>query len=283
MRLGRAQEAVKNPVAARIAYQKAIQIRPDLVEAQVALAQLEIQAGRKPEALKLAQQIQKQQPKLAAGYLLEGDLLAADKQYEPALAAFDRAHKLEPSGAAIVRQHQALAGAGRPEEGEKRLVTWLASHPQEANARFYLADNLLKRSKFKEAAEHYLVLNAANPNNIVILNNLAWSFFEAKDNRALPFAEQALKLQPDNPTILDTYGWILVNDGNPTKGLISLKKALSKAPDVADIHWHVIYALNASGDKAHARQELKTLLSRNVSFSAEAQARQLYKQLTATP
>ena len=99
----------------------------------------------------------------------------------------------------------------------------------------------------------------------------------------MSFAEQALKLKPDNPEVLDTYGWLQVRMGDAAKGLNILKNAQSKAPDDAAIQWHLAYALNANGDKARARQELKSLLDRRVGFMGDVEARALYQQLTVNP
>ena len=76
-------------------------------------------------------------------------------------------------------------------------------------------------------------MNKSNPNNLLVLNNLAWSLFESKDSRALGFAEQALKLKPDNPDVMDTLGWILVQQGQAERGIKLLQQALSKAPMLA--------------------------------------------------
>lgn len=247
------------------------------------LGGVEIQGSRFDEAQKLAKQMQSQLPNNPAGAILEGDTAFTRKDFPAALAAFDRAQKLKPSSAVLIRQLHVFNALQRPEEGEKRLVTWLASHPKDASTRAALADSLIKRKQHAAASEHYLALNASNPGNLVVLNNLAWALSELNDKRALSFAEQALKLTPDNPSVLDTYGWLHTRMGDPAKGLSLLKKAQSKAPDVADIQWHMAYALYVSGDKARARQELKTLLDRRVSFSAESEARTLYQQLTTTP
>jgi Tfp pilus assembly protein PilF len=53
-----------------------------------------------------------------------------------------------------------------------------------------------------------------NPNNPAALNNLAWAYQQEKDPRALGTAEQAFKLAGDNPGVLDTLGWMLVEQGN---------------------------------------------------------------------
>jgi cytochrome c-type biogenesis protein CcmH/NrfG len=144
-----------------------------------------------------------------------------------------------------------------------------------------LAESLLKRKQYAAAAGHYLILNQAYPGNLVILNNLAWSMFEAGDKRAVSFSEQALQLQPDNPAVLDTSGWILVHSGQTEKGLARLRQALSKAPGNAEIQYHLAAALFMAGDQARAKGELQRLLASGVSFPQEADARALLKQLNS--
>lgn len=279
LKLAQVQIAMKQTGDARKTLQEALGVKPDLIEAQLMLGGLEIQSARYDEAQKIAKQIQQQKPDSPAGLMLEGDTALARKQYPAALAAFERAHKLSPSPATLIRLHQALAGAGRFEEGEKQLATWLASHPQDGGTRLYLADRLIARGAFKAASEHYLLLNQQGPGNLVVLNNLAWALSELKDSRALSFAEQALKLQPDNPTILDTYGWLLTQSGQPAKGLGYLQRAVSQAPDVAEIRWHLAATLVKTGDTAHARQELERLLASGVAFPHEKEAQDMLKQL----
>jgi Flp pilus assembly protein TadD len=122
-------------------------------------------------------------------------------------------------------------------------------------------------------------LNKSNPNNLVILNNLAWALHASGDNRAITYAEQALKLKPDNPSVLDTMGWILVNQGQSDRGIKLLQQALSKAPDAAEIHWHLAAAYAKAGDRIRAKSELTRLLSSGLAFPQEQEARDLLKEL----
>ena len=219
VKLASAQIVAKDLAGARKTLQDALRIQPDFLDAQLMLGGVEIQGARFDEAHKLAKQVQQQKPDNPAGFILEGDTAFARKDYPAALAAFERAHKLEPSGALLIRQLQVFNATQRTEEGEKRLAAWLATHPQDASTRAALAESLIKRKQYKAAAEHYLILNKSNPNNLLVLNNLAWSLSESRDSRALAFAEQALKLKPDNPAVMDTLGWILVQQGQPERGL----------------------------------------------------------------
>lgn len=279
MRLGAAQEGTKNLEAARTAYQKALKIKPDLIDAQVALARLEFQAGRKGEALKIAQQIQKQQPKLPVGYVLEGDLLAADKQYDKAAEKYDQAYRLVKSGELAMRLHGVLTQAGKAREGEARMLQWLKEKPGDLAARAVLAESYLQQKQYKPAIEQYQTVLAQSPQSVLALNNLAWLYQETQDKRALPAAEQANQLAPNNPAIMDTLGWILVQQGQTDKGLKLLQQALSKAPDAAEIRYHLAAALYKSGDKVRAGAELERLFNSGIKFPQEREAQTLLNQI----
>jgi putative PEP-CTERM system TPR-repeat lipoprotein len=280
-KVARAQIAAKDFTGARKTLQDALRIQPDFLDAQLMLGSVEIQGARYDEASKLARQVQQKHPANAAGFVLEGDIANARKDAPAALAAYERAHKLAPSSALLVRQLQILTASQRAEEGEKRLVAWLASHPEDVSVRAVLAESLLKRGQYKAATEQYLILNKSNPGNLVVLNNLAWTLSEAKDPRAVGFAEQALKLKPDNAAVMDTLGWILVQQGQMDRGIKLLQQALSKAPDAAEIHWHLAAAYEKSGDRNRAQTELERLLATGLAFPQEQEARALLKQLQA--
>jgi putative PEP-CTERM system TPR-repeat lipoprotein len=279
LKLAKVQIALKQPAEARNTLQAAIKLKPDLVEAQLMLGTLDIQAARYDDALKIARQIQQQHPGSIAGWVLEGDAALARKQYPAALSAYERAHKLAPSAATLIGQHQALSGAGRFDDGVNRLTDWLAAHPRDYRARLYLAERLTLNGKYKAAADQYLILNQQIPGQVLVLNNLASALSELNDKRALGFAEQALKLKPDNPAIMDTVGWILVKQGQHARGIKLLQQALSKLPDAAEIQWHLASAYARSGDRSRARGELERLLASGTAFRQEQEARDLLKQL----
>lgn len=280
LKVAGAQTAAGDLAGARKTLENALRIQPGYVDAQLMLGRVAIKAARFDEAFQLARQIQQQKPDLAAAFVLEGDAAYARKDLARALHAFERAHALSPSGGLLARQLQVLQASGRVAEGEQRLAAWLAEHADDANARAVLAESLIKRGQYKAAAAHYASLNRSNPGNLVVLNNLAWALFEAKDARAASVAHEALKLRPDSPDVLDTYGWILTNSGQPAQGLAHLRKASAAAPDNAEIQWHVTYALYLAGDKKRALRELDNLLASGNSFAAIETARRLRAKLS---
>ena len=79
--------------------------------------------------------------------------------------------------------------------------------------------------------------------------------------------------------VLDTLGWILVEQGNTARGLPLLRKATSLAPQAAEFRYHLALGLVKSGDKAEARKELEPLLATGKDFPGIEEARALLRQL----
>jgi Tfp pilus assembly protein PilF len=149
-------------------------------------------------------------------------------------------------------------------------------------ARHLLAQSQLQRGLDKEASASYELLLRQAPQDVVALNNLATLYGQAGDKRALATAEQALRLAPANPSVLDTYGWLLSESGQAKAGLAHLRKALAAQPEEPAIRWHLAVALQRSGDLRGAMDELDRLLTSRTPFPQQAEARKLMDQLRAT-
>lgn len=279
LRLASVQEMNNNQAGATHSLRQALELKPDYLDAQVMLAALEVRAGHTDEARKIGQRVQKQAPKSPAGHMIEGDVLTAEKKYEQAAKAYETAYAANKSSAAAMRIHAAYAQAGKPQVGEAKLLQWLGETPSDLAARLYLADFNLANRKYAGAIEQYRLVLEKQPKNVVVLNNLAWAYHEAKDPRGLEYAEQGHRLEPNNAALADTLGWFLVQQGKTARGLELLRKATFLAPNEPQPRYHLAHAWLKSGDQERARQELERLQADGAKFPQAAEAMALLKQL----
>ncbi len=279
-KLASAQAASQTTGAARLSLNRALALKPDHLPSEMLLASVELAAGHHAEALKIAQRIQQQYPNLTAGFGLQGDVLMAQKQFAPAQRAYEKALEIDKNGLLSVKVHQALSAGGNVSEADARLLRWLNDKPNDVAARTYLAAAYLQAGHNKKAVEQYELVLETEPKNVRALNDLAWLYQQDKDPRALATAEKGYQIEPDNPRITDTLGWILLEQGETARGLGLLQKAVEKDPVSTELRYHLAVALMKSGDNARARKELAGLLVNNKKFPERQEAQALLKRLS---
>lgn len=257
---------------------KALAAQPGLLEAQVTQLALLLDKHSYEEALSVAKGIQKQRPDLAAGFKLEGDVMLAQQKPLPALKLYEQAYGMSKVGPVMIQIHRALMLADKPQEADTRIAAWLRDNPDDVSTRLYLAGTKLAHKQYKSAIEQYENLLRREPGNIVALNDLAWCYQQDKDKRALPTAERAHLLAPANPAVLDTLGWILLEQGDHARALPLLQKAANLAPNAPEIGYHLGAAMLKAGDKKTARAQLEKILTSNKDFPNRADAQALLAQ-----
>lgn len=279
-RLALLQVDSKNWTAARQSLLKVLMLEPKHVEAQVALTAMELKAGRPAEALKFAQQVRRDDSKSAVGPVLEGDVRMAQDDYRGALLAYDAGLGIAPTNSALfMKAHSALVRAGNTKEADVRAARWVKSQSGDNIVRIYLADADTHADKILAAIQNYQVVLQTEPNNVLVLNNLAGLYQRQNDSRALATAEQAYKLRDGDPVILDTLGWILVQQGDRKRGVSLLQQAVATSAHSPLRRYHLAVAYVRSGDKEKAREMLDALIESDSAFPERAEVLALRKQL----
>ena len=113
---------------------------------------------------------------------------------------------------------------------------------------------VLEQDGDASAAENDLTtLVKRQPDDAVALNALGYTltlhtnrYAEARD-----YIQRALVLQPGDPAIMDSMGWVEYRLGNAPLALQYLQKAYTAEPD-PEIAAHLVEVLLATGDKEHA-------------------------------
>ena len=259
---------------------KALKVAPNSLEAQRGIMMLELDAGRLPEALAVAREVQKQRPKEAIGYIFEGDAQVTKKAWADAATAYRAGLKQVPDASDLaVKLHAVLVLAGSPAEADKFAQSWLKDHAKDYRFRLYLAEQETASKDYAAAAKQYRVLLDAQPNNPSVLNNMAWVAGQMKDPKAIEYAEKANKLAPNQPALMDTLGVLLVDKGDNARGLELLKQAVALAPQAGQIRLNYAKSLIKAGQKSEARSELEQLAGLGDKFPAQAEVAELLKGL----
>jgi len=262
-------------------WDEALKKAPDYVPALLAKADLAMQDKHYPEAIKIAELIKGKYPKSPLGYQLEGDVQLAQKQAAKSAQAYEAAYKMAPSSYLARRLYQVRRELHQDQAALDGIKEWLGKSPQDPESWGMLAGGYQESGKPKEAASAYEKAYELRPENLVLLNNLAWLYFELGDSKALPFAEK-LAASPGiegKSEILDTVGWIFVQNGKEDKGLVMLQQAALQDARNPHIRYHLAAALAKSGKKEDARKELERLLKENAQFTERAKAEELLKGL----
>ena len=279
LRMAEVHVANKAKEEAAKSLKKALEIKPDLLEAQRGLILLALDGKRTGEALNIARDVQKQRPKEPAGLILEGDIHASQKNWNEAIAAYRNALKTTPATELAVKTHTAILASGSTSEAEKFAANWSKDHPKDIAFRMHQGDLATARKDYAGAIQHYNNALAQQPNNALVLNNLAWVSGEIKSPKALEYAEKANQLAPNQPAFMDTLAMLLAAKGESAKAIELLRKAMTLAPQAAAIQLNLAKVLVSAGKKDEARKELDALAKLGDKFPAQEEVTRLQKTL----
>lgn len=244
------------------------------------LVQVYLAGNRPDDALKEARELQKREPQLAIAHALEGEIHMSQSRPAEAERAFRAALKVEPAADVVaVRLYEVLTAEKKTAEADAFSKKWMADNPKIATMRLYLGERELAAGNLKVSAAHYQAAIGIDPNNALALNNLAWISGELGDRKALEYAERAIKLAPFDPTVLDTYGMLLVKKGEAAKGLSFLEQARTVQPNRLDFRLNYAKALIKANRKDDARKELEALSKVTDQFPGKNEIEGLLKSL----
>ncbi len=250
-------------------------------EALVFKAAYLIKLQHYPEASELANKIDIQFPKLVLGKLLKGDVFLAEKKLAQALESYQQAYKIQPNNKVLFTIADLMAAQKKLPDAVKFLDQALVKNPKNGAIHFKLATIYQQLNDNSQAETRYKAILAEQPDNVLALNNLAWLYSQQNNPLAIELAKKAYTKSPESAAIADTYGYILVKQGQPVEGLTVLEKAASLAPAVNDIQFHLAEAYAANDNKTKALAILETLAKVEQDFSEKKAALGLLEKLKA--
>jgi putative PEP-CTERM system TPR-repeat lipoprotein len=279
LRLAETYVAAKDYAAAAQSLRKALDIAPKLLEAQQGLVQVLLVRKQVAEALAVAKQVQTQRPRESAGYLMEGEIQARQRSWDPAIAAFRAAFEREHSSDVAVRLHALYTTAGRPTDATRLAASWESDRPRDIGFILYLGGLAMSRKDNPAAEAYFRKVLALRPDHAVALNNVAWLMLQQGKAGATLLAERANRLAPEEPWFMDTLAATLAADKQLPKALEWQRKAVARDPEAPSLRLNFAKLLIASGDRAQARAELQKLVPLGGRFDRQDEVEALLKSL----
>lgn len=211
--------------------------------------------------------------------IAEGELLEEVGDTHGALAAYTRAHDIGANRTTLEKLLAVQLAVGDDQSALTTLRVWILLHPGELGSRHRLGESLLAAGAYRSAQLVYETLVKDEPENPVSLNNLAYALQRLGDDAALTYAERAIAVAPEHAGFLDTYGWILVESGEPERGLEVLRDAVTRQSTNDEIRYHIALALVHLQRPRAAQRELTAAIGSSRPFPSRGEAITLLEQL----
>lgn len=279
LRMASAHLLASDPAAAGQSLRKALELDPQLLQAQQGLVSLAMSAQKPADALSISRTVQKQRPKEAVGYLMEGQIHAAGKAWDKAADILRVGLKQIASAQLAVPLHEVLLSAGKKPEADRWAAEWLHTQPKDAVFPLYLGSRAIDNKDYPESLRQFERVIALQPNNAVALNNRAWLKGELGLGGALADAERANALAPNQPAFMDTWAMLLSAANQHDRAVELEKKAVQMQPQLLRLKLNLAKIQIRAGNKDAARVLLDELGAAGEKFPAQAEVEQLKKTL----
>ena len=113
--------------------------------------------------------------------------------------------------------------------------------PRAMGALLASGDLAMRQRNWANAVDAYeRILAATDGRNAMVLNNIAWAEGQLGNlDKAVGYGERALKEAAENSSVMDTLGWLLVQQGRDrARGIALLRRAAGRAPHYPTIQRH---------------------------------------------
>ena len=212
------------------------------------------QLDRDREALAVLDRMHAAYPDRPEPWTLQGAILRREKQFAEAAAAYG----------------QAIARTPQPSEAD-----WLL---------FYQRGIALDQAhRWPQAEADFKRALALRPDQPNVLNYLAYSWTERREN--LPLARQmiqrAVAQQPNDPAMIDSFGWIMLRQGDVPGAVQQLEHASELEPEDATINNHLGDAYRAAGDTLDAQFQWRRALTLHPDRDEASELESKLKQVGA--
>lgn len=244
------------------------------------IVQLHIRAGQFEEAMAAVKSYAEVAGREAKPFLenLRGEIQLGANNEDQAVDFFQSAVSLAPG---YIRPHMSL---GRYWGGGKQMKKALGHYQavEKADPKYLpaLVETALiwdQAHDLDRAESYYRRVLLLDPKHPVVTNNLAFLLSEKQGGieEAFRLAKTAREVQPENPDVMDTLGWIYFQKGSYFNALSEFETSLKLAPDSPLIQYHYGMTLYMTKSYEKARIHLKKVLVLDPKFRESEKIRKM--------
>lgn len=193
---------------------------------------------------------------------IEGKLALLENNHSVAVELLSSFYKNSPSLQNAMYLTSAYIGNGQKKEAIDHLTLLTEQTGFNANVFSILGMLYLELNDQSNALRAYEKIAEFVPTNVVALNNAAWlSIEQGKAEQANKYAQQAYKLSPELPDVVDTLSQVLWKSNQPEEALFYAKEAYTladgKSPEIALNYIELLVAMKKNNE---ARIRLSQLI-----------------------
>ena len=228
---------------------------PERLDLMVALGNAAVLAGKLDMALasfeKVLENLEPDSREAGDLHLRIGETYRRKGDGEAAIAALTRASQLLPDQPVVVGTLAlVLDGSGKKDEAEKA----------------------------------YRATLQLDSDNAIAMNNLAFLLAERGEDldHAWGFARRAMELVPEDVEMIDTAGWVQWKRGQTDEAIGLFAEALGKTPGNDGYRRHLMMALEAKSNQSASMNELRSLLSGDLSPASMGKVQELIQSVRSS-
>jgi tetratricopeptide (TPR) repeat protein len=274
---GKVAQAQNRPLDALRLYSTAVDLQPDTQEPLQAATQVLVQLKRTPEALQRLDDAIARYPQNPVAANVKGEVLLSTRQAADSEVAFKTAIERAPKW---VIPYRNLAIAQLADHDSSGAIATLQLGIDKSDGAEALQTELAaldeRLGKPDDAMQVYEAALRRNPTSDVASNNLAMLLVTyRKDPASLERAKDlsARFASSNNPSFLDTYGWVLYKRGDAAAAVSVLQTALTKASESPVSLYHLGMAEALAGQPDAARDSLARSLQSGKNFAGMEEAK----------
>jgi tetratricopeptide (TPR) repeat protein len=267
------------------AFRRSYQLTPANSRGLMGIVESNMAQNKTDEALKILQAESDKAPGRVDLLLAMADVAARAGKYDYAIQTYNRmlaqADKSIKPGGIYVRLGKTYWRKGDANNAITALQKALQTLPDDVEVLATLGLILDGASRKPEAKKFYEAALKVEPDNAVVLNNLAFLLAETGGdlNDALTKAQRAKQMKPEISEISDTLGWIYLKKGLADNAIDVFKELVAKDPHHATYRFHLGMAYSQKGDRTKAMEQFKEALKFNPNQDEKGKIQALITKL----